>query len=431
MENMKYINSLKEEDIIQCIHCGLCLPHCPTYALIGKEMDSPRGRIALMKAVNDGELTLTKKFTQHMYVCLECLACKTVCPAGVQYGRLIEEARGLIEDNRKQPVLKKYALKSLLGKPDKIKKYTKLMKLYNQIGLQFLVRKSKALSVIPYLNKMEQYLPELPRYTFKERYEEFETGKGGKSGNIGFYLGCVMNTIMPDTSSATVEILREFGYDVYTPFDVKCCGAPHINLGDLKTAKEFARHNIDAFYKSGFDQLDAIVTDCAGCGLSLKDYAHYLEDDEDYREKAAKFSKKVMDINEFLFKNVESNNKFKEIFLKVTYDDPCHLIHGQGISKAPRELIKMIPGVEYVELPEADWCCGSAGTYAFLQSKHSEDILDRKLEHIKNLRVNYVLTSNPGCFMQLDYGIRTRKLNFRVAHIMDFLGESIIEEDDD
>jgi len=425
MKTKKYIDSLKDVDILQCIHCGLCLPSCPTYNLIGKETDSPRGRIALMKAVNEGEITVTKKFINHMYVCLECRACETVCPAGVRYGRLIEEARGLIEKNRKQPIVKKFILKDLLGEPSKLVKYTRLMKLYQSMGIQFLVRTSKILSVIPVLNKMEQYLPELPSKSFNDRYSEIVETNIKKRGKVAFFLGCVMNTIFPDTSSSTVEILRSFGYEICIPNDIKCCGAPHINVGDLRTAREFAKHNIDLFLGKDFNNLDGILTDCAGCGASLKDYRYILEDDKEYREKAVKFSEKVYDISEFLFEELDFNGKFKEYRVRVTYDDPCHLIHGQGIKTEPRELIKSIPGVDYVELPESDWCCGSAGTYAFLQSKMSEKILDRKLNHLKKLNVDYLITANPGCFLQLNYGIRTRKINVKVIHIIDFLARAL------
>ena len=421
MSETRYIDSLKEDFILQCMHCGLCLPTCPTYAFIGREPDSPRGRIALMKAVNEGELLLTKKFTHHMYVCLECLACQTVCPAGVKYARLIEETRDLIEDNRKQPAVKKLILENYLAKPDKLGKYIRLINLYQKMGIQFLVRKSKALSLIPVLNKMELYLPELPNFTFKDKHKNIEQSKTEKKGRVAFFLGCVMNTMFPGTSSATIKILTNSGYDVSIPGEIKCCGAPHINVGDLKTAREFAKYNIDLFMDKDFENLDGIVTDCAGCGASLKDYKHYLEDDEQYREKAKIFSEKVFDINEFLHKNIDFENNLKETKVRVTYDDPCHLIHGQGVKNEPRELLKSIPGIDFVELPEADWCCGSAGTFAFLQSELSEKILDRKLEHVKSLNVDYLLTSNPGCLLQLDYGIRTRKLGIKVKHIMEFL----------
>lgn len=391
----------------RCIHCGMCLQSCPTYALTGLEISSPRGRIRLMKSVAEDKLPITEKFVDEMYFCLDCQACETVCPAGVQYGALVENARRLIAEGGKDPprvkFIKKIFLNGVLASKRRLKFFAKLARLYEQSGLRDAMERSGILSI--FSQKLEEKHALIPRARsrpFDETVPEVLKPKTGRvKGRVGFLTGCVMNIALPDVHQDTVEVLLACGFEVVIPKMQECCGSLHGHNGEVDGAKALARKNLDVFEHYEFDHL---VVDSAGCTAFLKEYETLLADDEDYAEKALTFSSKVKDITEFL-PEIELP-PLQAIHRRVTYHEACHLVHTQKISAQPRKLIQSIPGIEFVELPEATWCCGSAGIYNVVRFDDSMELLERKMNNLSGTGAEIVLTANPGCHLQLQYGIR-------------------------
>ncbi len=409
--------------ILGCIHCGLCLQKCPTYRELGVEADSPRGRIYLIKSVADGILSINEKFVDHMYLCLDCRACETACPSGVHFGEIMEAARGQIERNWKRPFLTRLirdtVFKGIFPYPKRIKLLASLLRFYQRSGLQSFVRRSGLLKILPGdLEQMEQMLPPLPASA--GNLPEVVPAKGEKKYRVGLISGCVMNEMFPFIHQATLKVLTENGCEVVIPKYQNCCGALNIHGGVREVAKKMARNNIDVFERA---RVDFIIINAAGCGSTLKEYGILLEHDPNYAEKAKTFSRKVRDISEFLVK-ISFKKPTQEIRKRVTYDDPCHLIHGQKISKQPRIILESIPGLELVELKEADWCCGSAGIYNITHPEMSMKLLERKMACIKATQADIIATGNPGCILQIRMGVQKHGMSAEVLHPVELLAQA-------
>ena len=412
----------------RCIHCGMCLPVCPTYALTANETSSPRGRIRLMKAVAEDKLPVTNQFVDEMYFCLDCQACETVCPAGVHYGALVEDARRTIAASGRDPFtlrfLKLLLLKIVLPSKRMLKLTARLFWFYQRSGLREAVERSALLSVISdRLHERHALLPRVSVRGFDEDIVEVQDRLDGspQRGNVAFLTGCIMNYTLPQVHRDAVDVLRACGYKVIIPSRQVCCGSLHAHNGEQEDAMKLARKNLDVFDRYEFDVL---IVDSAGCGAFLKEYGRLLQDDPLYAERAVRFSEKVKDITEIL--RLENLPKLAGTGERVTYHEACHLVHTQKISEEPRRLINAIPGVEFVELPEATWCCGSAGMYNAVRFDDSMELLERKMANVESTTANVVLTANPGCHLQLEYGIRKRGLGIEVLHPVSLLKRALM-----
>jgi glycolate oxidase iron-sulfur subunit len=404
-------------DILNCMHCGLCLPACPTYVLTGRERSSPRGRVALIKAIADGELEITERFAEEMYFCLGCRACETACPAGVKYGELLEAARTQVEQTKRgawvRRVLREVIFDLFLS-PDRLRRVGKLLRLYQRSGLQWVARHTGAIRLLPGdLPDLEQLLPPLPKRFSHQTIPPLVRPNDEKRARVGMLLGCVMDLFCAAENEATVRVLARNGCEVVTPRRQKCCGALHAHAGDLAHARQLARQNIRLFEDA---KVDAIVLNSAGCGAAMKDYGHWLHDDLEWAERAQRFSAKVRDLSEFLLDLGLNTRDLRPLPVQATYHDACHLAHGQKIVAPPRQLLQAIPGLEYVELPEANWCCGSAGIYNVTHFDTSLELLDRKMGHLRETGADVVATGNPGCLLQLRFGLRRHRLPMEAVH---------------
>jgi glycolate oxidase iron-sulfur subunit len=417
------VDFFSQKKLDACTHCGLCLPTCPTYRELGLETDSPRGRLYLMStAFRDVNPTpLNEDWAKYIYRCLDCRACETACPSGVQFGELVEEARAIYELNTKRP--KKYRMwtnlvfKRILPKRLRLNLIFELLWLYQRLGIRSLVRRSGILKMMGKMGEMEAMMPEVPTPTLKFSLRKFSPAKGKAKYRVGFVSGCMMNQLFTQTNLATVRVLQENGCDVITPRKQNCCGALHVHNGVRDVALGLARQNIDAFEG---ESLDAIIINSAGCGATLKEYDVLMEHDTEYAEKATRFSEKMRDISEFLAE-IGITPPEGEIKRSVTYDEPCHLVHGQNVHDQPRQLLQSIPGLHFVELRESEWCCGSAGIYNITQPDMSRDILERKMKHIADTEAEIVATGNPGCILQIQLGVREHGLPMKVMHPVDLL----------
>lgn len=413
------------DNLLACVKCGLCHSVCPTYATDAIEIQSPRGRVQLIRAVDEGQLALTDAVAEHMYHCLDCRACQTVCPSGVRVGEQVVRMRAVVEAQRPQHWLKRFVLEHLLTRPERLELAMWPLRLYQWLGVQWLVRRTGLMRLLPRpLRSMEALLPPLPRTPLRRSLPEVTPAVGPRQYRVGFFLGCVMSLVFARTSAKTVRVLAENGCEVVLPKAQRCCGAPHAGEGDVRTLKALARHNVDLF--SGYE-LDAIIADCAACSAQTKEYAQLLEDDPAYADRAQEFARKVRDVTEFLAE-IPLREPWAEVRKKVTYHEACHLCHAQGISRQPRQVLRRIPGVELVELPEASWCCGSAGVYNLTHPERAEQILSRKMDHIAATGAGTVAAGNPGCLLQLMMGARERGLPVEVVHPVELLAEAYSAE---
>lgn len=428
MDTLEYINV---EGLDKCTHCGFCLPTCPTYEQLGFEMDSPRGRLFLMKAAIEGRAEMGEQFETHMYRCLECRACETACPSGVPFGVLMEQARAAYEESGRrswrQRMTMRLAYRSLLPKQRRLRLIFGLMRLYQRSGLQALARRSGVLRLFGRMGAMEAMTPPLPSGRFLRELKPTMPAQGERRYRVGFVAGCVMQPMFADVNAATVRVLTRNGCEVITPKRQQCCGALHLHNGVRDEAKRLAKRNIETFLD---EELDAVLINSAGCGAALKEYGELFEDDPEMRDKAAEFSGKMRDVTEWL---VETGFEPPEhaIERRASYDDPCHLLHGQGVSAEPRKLIQSVPGIAFEEMTEADWCCGSAGVYNILQPEIAEQTLERKMPHVEAAQADLLITANPGCMIQLRAGIQKRGIETRVLHIMELLDWAYTGEEPD
>jgi glycolate oxidase iron-sulfur subunit len=416
---------IPSDDVItNCMHCGLCLPTCPTYSITGQEKSSPRGRIRLIKAVAEGKLEMTQGFIDEMNFCLDCQACETACPAGVKYGSLVESARNQIrlqgKQSFKERILKKIFLRNVLANAPWLKFVARLLWIYQNLGIESFIKFTGIAQLLtPKLSKLQELSPRVDKHFFDEQYPEVISPKGTPKYRVGFLSGCIMNVAFSTINEDTIKVLLHHDCEIVIPKLQVCCGSLHAHNGDFNTTRELAKKNIDVFSKY---HLDAIVMNSAGCGAMMKEYRHYLHDDTGYAHRAQMISKKVKDISEFLF-DIGIKKTEKKFLHTITYHDACHLVHSQGITKEPREIIKSIPGIKYVELNEASWCCGSAGIYNVVRYEDSMKILERKMGNLKAADAEYVVANNPGCLLQIEYGCKQNGLESRVVHLTTLLRE--------
>ena len=408
--------------VSQCIHCGLCLQSCPTYDVFGTEMDAPRGRITLMRAASEGRISpeeFSGAFSKHINLCLSCLSCQTACPSGVKYAELIETTKVALDRRHKQGLgerlVRWVGLVLIMPHVGRLKAMARLLMVYQAIGLQKLVRR---LNFLPRPLKAAEAI--LPPITTKYRnYSRPAPAIGEKRGQVAFFIGCIQEAFLAPVNEATIRVLQHNGFEVHFPTGQTCCGAAQLHIGEETLARDLARKNIDAFVN-----YDVIINNAGGCGATLKDeYEDLLHDDPIYGEKARAFGSRVKDINEFLMENLRERPT-GIVPLKVTYSDSCHLRHAQKIVKQPRALLRMIPGLELVELKLPDRCCGSAGVYNIVHSETADQVLDAKMADIAATGASVIVATNTGCHMQLVAGVRRAGLNAKVMHIVELLDMS-------
>ena len=428
LSSSSHLKSLDYSVVQQCMHCGLCLPTCPTYDVTKLERHSPRGRIALMRAIADDRLEPTKTFADEMYYCLGCLACMTACPAGVDYAELFERARAEAEASRVlatpgRSLIRALSLRGLFMDLNRLKILGRILQLWQGLGLQSAVRALGLTRLLPRrLRELEAMTPPVQAQWTEDLVAPVTRAQGVRRYRVALLAGCAQDLIFSDVNRDTAEVLARNGCEVITPPDQHCCGSLHAHNGEWELAQELARRNIDQFPPESFD---AIISNAGGCGSHLKHYARLLADDARYVQRAKLWDAKVKDIHEWLaFTGIEPPPASGASQQVVTYHESCHLCHGQKISAQPRSLLRAIPGVRLVELTEAAWCCGSAGIYNLTQPEMAGQLLQRKVNHIVTTRAQVVATGNPGCLLQLINGCRDRGLELRVAHPVTLLAEA-------
>ena len=410
------------EIIEKCVHCGFCLPVCPTYVLWGQEMDSPRGRIYLMKLASDGATEMTPNWVSHFDSCLGCMACLTACPSGVDYGKLIEATRAQIERNTgRSPSEKRYRrfLFETFAQPERLKRMRLPLLAYQKSGLQAVARASGLLKLLP--KRVQAIEALLPRLRRTEPVAEVTPAAGTKRLRVGLLLGCVQREFFPQVNAATARVLAAEGCEVIAPRTQPCCGALLVHAGEEAAALELAKKTIDAFEGTN---VDAIVSNAAGCGSNVKDYAYLLRDDPAYADRARSFSAKCKDVSEVLA-NLDFRATRHPLRLRVAFHDSCHLQHAQGVRSQPRALLSDIPELQLAEIPEAEICCGSAGIYNLVQPGAATAIGDRKANLIAPLKADVVATGNPGCLLQLQSSLARNGQRAQVVHTIQLLDASI------
>ena len=411
-----------KELIDKCVHCGFCLQTCPTYLLWGEEMDSPRGRIYLMSLAADGKIAINDTLVQHMDRCLGCMACMTACPSAVPYDKLIEATRSQIERNYPRSSSARLFRNLVFGvftNPGLLRALAVPLWLYQKSGLQSLVRATGLLKVLPKrLRSMESLLPKI---SLRTGLAERIAPAGEKRRRVGLMLGCVQRVFLDRVNAATARVLAAEGCEVIAPESQPCCGALMIHTGAEEQALLLARQMIDTFERA---DVEAIVVNAAGCGSNVKDYGYQLRDDPQYRERAANFSSRCRDVSELLA-GLEPRAERKAMSLKVAYHDACHLQHAQKVAAAPRKLLKQIPGLELLELPESAICCGSAGVYNLAQPEAAEALGDRKARNVLSSKPDVVATGNPGCILQIKAALRRAGSGLRVVHTVEVLDAAI------
>ncbi len=412
----------------QCMHCGLCLPTCPTYTATKLERNSPRGRISLMRAIADGRFEMTRAFGEEMYFCLGCLACMSACPAGVNYAELFEHARAEAEQSGvlrspKRNLIRSFTVRWLFMEQSRLQLVGRVLHLYQSLGLQTLVRRSGVLRLLPQrLRELEAMTPQIQDEFSDELIAPVTPARGLKRYRVGMLTGCAQDLIFSDINRDTVEVLARNGCEVVTPRQQGCCGSLHGHNGELDLARQLARRMIDLF---GPERLDAIITNAGGCGSHLRHYRKLLAEDPVYRERAELWDRKLKDIHEWLVEiNFQAPAADHAPAQAVTYHESCHLAHGQKITAQPRQVLRAIPNLKLVEVPESTWCCGSAGIYNIIQPEMATALLERKLRHIVSTQAKVVATANPGCLLQVLNGARQRGLDLRVVHPVTLLAEA-------
>ncbi len=405
-----------------CVHCGLCLQHCPTYRVLGLEMDSPRGRIYQALLVDEGRLPLADSYVLHIDRCLGCRACETACPSGVQYGRIVERARAQIESGYERPwlarTLRRYFYERVLRDFRVLARWARLVRLYQRSGIQALLRATRILKLSG-LAELDALSPRIEDDFFFDEFGMMFPAVGERRARVALLGGCIASVAFAELNRATIRVLAQNGVEVHVPVDQGCCGALHAHAGFRESARKLARRNIKAFLETDYD---AILTNAAGCGATLKEYSDLLENDPEFLGKAKEFETKVKDVTEFLAA-LGLRKPSRPRHRRVTYQDPCHLAHGQGVRSAPRELLKAT-GAELAEMPHADYCCGSAGTYNVVQNELSMQILDAKMEDVAAAKPDVIATANVGCMLQLRAGVARRGLKADVKHVIELLDES-------
>jgi len=408
------------EDYARCVHCGICLNTCPTYSLWNVEADSPRGRIHQMIQVELNGAPVSDSFVEHIDKCLDCRSCETACPSGVEYGRLVEHARARIETDYQRPFLARFArdftFRKLLPYPRRIALLAQLLRFYQRSGLQSLARASGILRLFGLADR-ERLLPPVDDSFFFSQLGRTFPAAGPRRARVAFFAGCVAQVTFTKLNEATIRVLTANGCEVVVPATQFCCGALAAHAGVRDAARDLARKNLDAFLGGDFD---AIITNAAGCGSTLKEYDHLFASSEPDHIRAQAFRSQVRDVTEFLAE-LGLSAPLQEIPSRVTYQDSCHLLHGQKIRNAPRQLLQAIPGLDFVELPYSEICCGSAGVYNVTQTKASLDLLAEKMQHAAATGARTIATANPGCLLQLRAGAQLHNTRQEVLHVVELL----------
>ena len=402
------------------MHCGLCLNACPTYRELGLEMDSPRGRVYQMVQVAAGA-PITPSYREHIGLCLACRGCESACPSGVPYGRMVEDARAEIESRARRGGLagwtRRFLFGTVLESRSWLSVFGTLLYLFEASGLKLMVRGLASLKLLGRMGDLAQLAPSAePPFFFSQIGRTFAP-RGERKYRVAFLAGCIANVSFARLNEATIRVLQRNGCEVVTPEGQGCCGALHLHCGLRGDARKLARRNIDAVLAGEYD---AIITNAAGCGSTLKEYDALLEDDPEYAGQARRFSALMRDVTEFLA-SIELNPAMKPIHAIVTYQDSCHLAHGQKIRSAPRKLLAAIPGLTLREMAGADLCCGSAGVYNVVENEMAMRILAGKMESVNASGANIVATANPGCMLQLQTGARLYGTGQRVMHVVELL----------
>jgi glycolate oxidase iron-sulfur subunit len=404
----------------RCIKCGFCLPKCPTYRLTDNEAASPRGRIDLMQAVARGELAAGDIFAE-LDFCLGCRACESACPAGVEFGKLLEVGRAEARSGSQRSWLQGVGLRLLLPSPVRLRLLASLLRLYQASGWQRALRASGLLPrLAPSLAAMEAMLPRMPTAAERRAVPAETPPHGEEQGRVALLTGCIMPELLPQVHRATVRVLAANGYRVFAPPAQRCCGALHAHAGELELARQLARQTIAVLEETGAEW---IVVNSAGCGAMLKEYGHLLANDPACAAPARAFSGRVRDVSEILA-TAPLRGPLKPVPLRVAYDDPCHLLHGQKIREQPRLVLRQIPGLHLLEVPESDWCCGSAGIYNLVHTDMARQLLDRKMAHLASVQPQAIVTGNPGCILQLRQGVAQHRLAAEVLHPVEVLARA-------
>ncbi|WP_347880767.1 (Fe-S)-binding protein [Paenibacillus sp. F411] len=431
------LEKLDYDQLTNCMRCGFCLPACPTFSETGMEPASPRGRIAMMKAAVDGIMVPDQQFEDQMSLCLGCRACEPACPADVKYGQLIEQTREAIEEHASHSlpvkVVRRTVFKHLFPKRGSLKLLGGSLSLYQKSGLRRAVRSTGMMKLLPRsLSEMEAVLPEASSKGVVERLGTFYPAQGEPIAKVALFRGCIMDVMFADTNVNTVELLSAAGFDVYIPESQVCCGALHAHSGEMKDARKLAATNIDTFKQL---EIDYIVSNAGGCGALLVEYDHLMQEDAAYRDPAQWFASRVVDVSTLVVEKgriptfAQPEAPLQDGKLKVTYQDSCHLRNVMKGASAPRVLMKQVANTEFVEMAEADRCCGSAGIYNIVQPEMAGSILEHKMEHANNTQAGFMLTSNPGCLLQMKLGIEQHSCNhdMQAMHIVDFLHERMVK----
>jgi glycolate oxidase iron-sulfur subunit len=416
------LHGLGVEGVNQCVHCGLCLASCPTFSELGTEMDSPRGRIFLIKSLAEGRMAMSDSVVDHLSLCLDCRACETVCPSGVPYGRLIEVAKAAIEAERPgrlpRRLFRWLNFDLLLGHPRLLRAAAAGLRLYQVTGLQRLVRASGLVRLLPgTLPAWEALLPRLPAGADRAPLPAVIPARRTRRARVALLSGCVQSVVFGAHNRATARVLSENGAEVIVPQDQGCCGALNAHGGDHAGAIEMAKRLIAVFERA---RVDAVIVNTSGCGAHMKAYGLLLAGDAAWAERARRFAATVQDVSEFLAR-APLSGPLVPVPMTVTYHDPCHVVHGQKIRKAPRDLLAQVPGLTVVDLPESDWCCGSAGIYNLTQPEMADRLLRRKVGHVVSTEAEAVVTANPGCILQIQQGLAAQGSGIRVMHIVEIL----------
>jgi glycolate oxidase iron-sulfur subunit len=419
------LHGLSVEGVDRCVHCGLCLAYCPTFSELGTEMDSPRGRIYLVKSLAEGRIQLTDSAAAHLDLCLGCRACETVCPSGVPYGQLIEAARAEIERQRPGSPLRRFFrwvnFSLLLAHPRMLRLAAAGLRVYQVSGLRALLRASGLLRMLPAsLRHWEPLLPELPAAADRAPLPEVTPAHGARRARVGLLTGCIQQVAFGPQNRATARVLARNGAEVVAPRAQACCGALHAHAGEHATALDLARRTIEAFERA---DVEAVIVNTSGCGAHMKAYGLLLAGDPAWRDRAARFASRVRDVSEFLAEQ-PLRGPLAPVERTVTYHDPCHVVHGQKIRTQPRALLAQVPGLRVVELKEADWCCGSAGTYNLTQPEMATRLQERKIAHVQATGADAVVTANPGCIIQIAQGLAAKGSPVQVLHIVEILDQA-------
>ncbi|MGG2087908.1 (Fe-S)-binding protein [Priestia aryabhattai] len=431
VSNYLWKDAPDEKKWADCVHCGMCLESCPTYEITGQEQHSPRGRVHLIKSVAEGKISVNEQFTDPVFACLDCRACTTACPANVDVGGLIEEARGQIRQAMPltgwKGMISKFFLKELFPHSHRLEAAGSLLKLYQKSGMQKVMRTTGILNIMPaHLAEMEHVMPKITR-SVRKKYKKKRVLKANaeRKAEVAFLTGCIMDVMFSDINEATLNVLRRNGNDVIIPPSQTCCGALHVHAGDRDMGRQLAKKNIEAFQHA-----DTIIVNAAGCGCMLKEYPElFREEEQEWLEKAEVFAEKVQDISKYLY-DTGYRPPQANLHARITYHDACHLAHGQGVREEPRDILLSIPGVEMVHMANADRCCGSAGIYNLTNPDMAGAVLQSKMENVPH-DVEMISMGNPGCMLQMAVGVKKYGRSQQIVHTVQLLEWAYQKEEEE